>query len=76
MSVLHLCPNGRALAHAAAGALYLPIGATVAPFPLTPERASVAGGVPTPWRERAAVLDALKGGNALGAASVVLRFDH
>jgi hypothetical protein len=27
MSVLHLCPNGRALAHAAARALYLPIGA-------------------------------------------------
>ncbi len=76
MSVLHLCPNGRALAHAAAGALYLPIGATVAPFPLTPEGASAVGGVPPPGQDKAAVLDALKRGKALGAASVVLRFDH
>jgi hypothetical protein len=48
----------------------------VAPFPLTPERASAVGGVPPPGQDKAAVLDALKGGNALGAASVMLRVNH
>jgi hypothetical protein len=32
--------------------------------------------MPRPGQDKAAVLDALERGKALGAASVVLRFDH